>query len=158
MGRGLRKALSNSAAAVVNYLFGRDMDGISLPESRPNWSRRVRAAGVKDMGPLSSDGRTAGRRAIRKRPSIDRGGSTAPNSGDPSPELTAHREKVRLAEAVEEARREWVAARNYFDHVVDPDLIDFAVLSIGAAEKRYMFLLDEARRAGVQVDPLTLNV
>lgn len=60
----------------------------------------------------------------------------------------------RLADAVEDARRQWVAARQFFDHVTEPELIDYAVFSIGAAEKRYMFLLDEARRRGVKVNPL----
>lgn len=67
----------------------------------------------------------------------------------------AHR--LHLAEAVEEARRQWVAARKFFDNVIEPELIDYAVFSIGAAEKRYMFLLDEARRYGVKVHPLKLN-
>jgi len=64
---------------------------------------------------------------------------------------------VHLAQAVEEARGQWVAARKFFDNVIEPDLIDYAVFSIGAAEKRYMFLLDEARRQGVQVHPLKFN-
>lgn len=66
-------------------------------------------------------------------------------------------EKARLAAAVDEARRQWVAARKFFDNVTETDLIDYAVFSIGAAEKRYMFLLDEARKQGVEVDPLTFR-
>lgn len=66
----------------------------------------------------------------------------------PTPQQTA------LATAVERAHREWVTARSFFDNVSDPRLVDYAIYSIGAAEKRYMFLLDEARRQGLRVDPL----
>lgn len=84
-------------------------------------------------------------------PVLARTGRAAP--GRPGPPLL-HVEQARLAEAVEQARLEWLAARNYFDQVVEPDLIDYAVLSIGAAEKRYMLLLARARQADVKVDPL----
>lgn len=67
-------------------------------------------------------------------------------------------EQISLAAAVERARQEWLTARAYFDTVTDPRLVDYAIYSIGAAEKRYMFLLDEARRQGVRVDPLKQNM
>ncbi|MBS3874144.1 MAG: YaaL family protein [Firmicutes bacterium] len=47
------------------------------------------------------------------------------------------------------AHQEWVAARQYFDHVSDPDLIDHAVYVNQAAEKRYMYLLKQARSQGI---------
>lgn len=50
-----------------------------------------------------------------------------------------------IRRAVEQARNEWLCARAYFDNVTDPDLIDHAIYSIEAAERKYMFLL---RRAG----------
>lgn len=59
---------------------------------------------------------------------------------------TAHTEMLSL---VEEARKEWVAAKNYFDNVLDPDLIDHAVYVSQAAEKRYMYLLKQARSQNV---------
>lgn len=62
-------------------------------------------------------------------------------------------ERSTLLAAVEDARREWLMARTYFDNVTDPRLVDYAIYSIGAAEKRYMYLLDEARRHGVEVEP-----
>ena len=37
-------------------------------------------------------------------------------------------------------------ARSYFENVTDPRLVDYAILSMGAAERRLMYLLDEARR------------
>lgn len=63
-------------------------------------------------------------------------------------------EHSALAADVERARQEWLTARSYFDSVTDPRLVDYAIYSIGAAEKRYMFLLDEARRQGLRVEPL----
>lgn len=45
-----------------------------------------------------------------------------------------------------EAHREWLAAREFFDHATDPDLIDYAILSLKAAEKRYVYLWKRARQ------------
>ncbi|MGB9793257.1 MAG: YaaL family protein, partial [Thermacetogeniaceae bacterium] len=44
-----------------------------------------------------------------------------------------------------EAHREWLAAREFFDNATDPDLIDYAILSLKAAEKRYVYLWKKAR-------------
>lgn len=44
-----------------------------------------------------------------------------------------------------EAHRDWLAARKFFDCATDPDLIDFAILSLQAAEKRYVYLWKKAR-------------
>lgn len=46
---------------------------------------------------------------------------------------------------IEDARREWQTAREYFNSVTDPDLIDYAIHTLGAAEKRYVYLLRRAR-------------
>jgi len=59
-----------------------------------------------------------------------------------------------LLALVEEARQEWDAARGYFDSVSEPDLIDHAVYVNQAAEKRYMYLLKQARNNGVQSSSL----
>ena len=50
---------------------------------------------------------------------------------------------------INQARGEWIAAREYFDNVSDPTLIDYAVCIYHAAEKRYMYLLNEARSQGL---------
>jgi hypothetical protein len=47
---------------------------------------------------------------------------------------------------VEEARQEWQAAMSYFNHIVEPDLVDHAIHAMVAAEKKYMFLLKKARQ------------
>ncbi len=59
-----------------------------------------------------------------------------------------------LLSLVEEAREEWAAARTYFDSVSEPDLIDHAVYVSQAAEKRYMYLLKQARSQGLQASSL----
>ncbi|WP_078811038.1 DUF2508 family protein [Selenihalanaerobacter shriftii] len=45
------------------------------------------------------------------------------------------------------ARQEWLEARQYFERVNDPDLIDYAIYSLEAAESKYNYLLKEARRS-----------
>ncbi|WP_350343696.1 DUF2508 family protein [Proteinivorax tanatarense] len=45
----------------------------------------------------------------------------------------------------EEAKREWQCAKEYFNSVTDPDLVDYAIHSIAAAEKRYQYLLKQAK-------------
>lgn len=50
-----------------------------------------------------------------------------------------------LAESVEEARKEWLLARRYFESVNEPELVDHAAYLIKATERRYMFLVRLAR-------------
>ncbi|GAB6877361.1 hypothetical protein JCM13210_24530 [Thermaerobacter litoralis] len=52
--------------------------------------------------------------------------------------------------AVEQARRDWEQARLYFESVTDRDLVDQAIHLVLAAEKRYAYLLKQARRRGIQ--------
>lgn len=49
-------------------------------------------------------------------------------------------------EQIREALREWQAATAYFESVTDPALVDYAVYDMEAAEKRYMYLLQSARK------------
>ena len=50
---------------------------------------------------------------------------------------------------IEEAKQDWLAARNYFNAVTDPELIDHAIYMMEAAEKRYVYLLKRAREDGI---------
>ncbi|MDH7578347.1 MAG: DUF2508 family protein [Bacillota bacterium] len=45
-----------------------------------------------------------------------------------------------------EAHREWMAARKLFDFATEPDLVDYAIHSLKAAEKRYIYLWKKARQ------------
>jgi len=46
-----------------------------------------------------------------------------------------------LEENLKEAYREWKLALEYFDNATEPELIDHASYLIGAAERKYMYLL-----------------
>jgi KaiC/GvpD/RAD55 family RecA-like ATPase len=51
------------------------------------------------------------------------------------------KDSVDLVAQIEEAKREWLHARSFFDAVTDPDLIDYAIYSMQAAERRYVYML-----------------
>ena len=74
---------------------------------------------------------------------------------DPLPRRSGRRAEVdNVDKAVEKARAEWQAARLYFENVTDPELIDHAIFSLEAAERKYMYLLRqaEASRGGLPRD------
>lgn len=48
---------------------------------------------------------------------------------------------ARLAALIERARLDWLAAQSEFNTVTDPELVDHAIYSIQAAERRYVYLL-----------------
>lgn len=50
---------------------------------------------------------------------------------------------------VDQAHREWRMALNNFNHVVDPDLIDYYIYNIEAAEKRYVYFIKLARKENI---------
>ena len=49
-------------------------------------------------------------------------------------------------EAARIAKEEWLWALAYFHEVSEPGLVDYAVYSLHAAERKYMYLLDKARK------------
>lgn len=51
---------------------------------------------------------------------------------------------------IEQAKQEWKQAANYFNNVSDPELVDHAILLREAAERRYMYLLKQAKLSEVQ--------
>ncbi len=52
-------------------------------------------------------------------------------------------------ESISRAREDWLAARNYFEMVSDPDLVDHAIYLLEAAERKYMYLLKRAKNEGL---------
>lgn len=58
-----------------------------------------------------------------------------------------------LQEAVERARREWLSSQDYYNSVSDTDLVDHAVFLMQAAEKKYVYLLKQARLQGITHSP-----
>jgi hypothetical protein len=51
-----------------------------------------------------------------------------------------------------QAREEWLSAHSYFNNATDPALVDHSILLLQAAERKYMFLLNEAKARGLAVD------
>lgn len=62
------------------------------------------------------------------------------------------KEDAALMASIAAARREWQQAYRCFQNATDPDLIDVAILNLGAAERRYMYLLKLARLRGLAVE------
>lgn len=65
-------------------------------------------------------------------------------------ELTRSEDEIRppvkaMEDLVTEARDEWQAATEYFHEVSDPELVDYAIRNLDAAEKRYNYLLRQVR-------------
>jgi hypothetical protein len=54
-----------------------------------------------------------------------------------------------LLTLVEKARREWEEAQMLFNEVKEPELIDHAIYNMEATERKYMFLLKEAKKGNV---------
>lgn len=63
----------------------------------------------------------------------------------------------KLPDVVEQARQEWADAQRYYNSVSDKDLIDHAVYMMQAAEKKYMYLLKQARQQGITYSPYAVN-
>ena len=56
--------------------------------------------------------------------------------------VVKEREKT-LFDEIREAHSQWIDAKQYFNNVSDPDLIDYATYRIEAAKARYMYLLNQ---------------
>lgn len=52
------------------------------------------------------------------------------------------------------AREEWLNAQTLFDTVSEPDMVDAAIYMITAAEKKYSYLLREAKGLGLMAESL----
>ena len=46
---------------------------------------------------------------------------------------------------IENAKKEWEDAKNIFENVSQPDLVDYAIYKVEAAEQKYIFLLKQYR-------------
>ncbi|HEY3316219.1 MAG TPA: YaaL family protein [Bacillota bacterium] len=57
-----------------------------------------------------------------------------------------------FGDSVEQARRDWLAAKSYFEAVTDPDLIDHAIFMLEATERKYMFLIKRAKLEGLTLE------
>lgn len=46
---------------------------------------------------------------------------------------------------LDQAKRDWMMAQRIFEEASHPELIDYAIYNLKAAEKRYMYLLKQFR-------------
>lgn len=46
---------------------------------------------------------------------------------------------------IQKAHNEWKMAKNIFNNASEPDLIDFAIYNMEAAEKKYVYLMKKAK-------------
>ncbi len=58
------------------------------------------------------------------------------------------KEEVSLEDMLQDAHREVQEAENLFARVKDEEMIDYAILNLQAAEKRYHYLLKTMKRQG----------
>jgi len=55
-----------------------------------------------------------------------------------------------LEEHLNKAYHEWKEAQNYFNNATEPELIEHASYLIGAAERKYMYLLRRYKEESVE--------
>lgn len=60
--------------------------------------------------------------------------------------------QAQQREQIQQALRDWKNAAAYFENVADPELVDFAVYDMEAAQRRYVYLLRNARNGGNTID------
>lgn len=54
--------------------------------------------------------------------------------------------------AIAKARQEWYDAQNYFENVVEQDLIDHAIYKMEAAKSKYVYMIKHAKQCGIKMD------
>ena len=52
---------------------------------------------------------------------------------------------------IENAKREWEDAKNIFENVSQPDLVDYAIYKVEAAEKKYIYLLRQVKNGSTNI-------
>lgn len=57
--------------------------------------------------------------------------------------------KDNIYVSLKKAKKEWDNAKNIFENVSNPDLVDYAIYNIDAAEKRYIYLLKQIKSGNV---------
>ncbi|NLJ57743.1 MAG: YaaL family protein [Tissierellia bacterium] len=55
-------------------------------------------------------------------------------------------EKDEMYINIENAKKEWEDAKNIFENVTQPDLVDYAIYKVEAAEQKYIYLLKQYRK------------
>ncbi len=63
------------------------------------------------------------------------------DSGGDLPSDSQSETQEELSGIIDKAKKEWLDAQSYFNHATEPELIDHAILSLQAAERKYMYWL-----------------
>lgn len=64
--------------------------------------------------------------------------------------MDSHKQEEQLLLAIEDAVEQIRIARDFFDNVNEPKLIDYAIYLEEAAKARYEFLISEAKRLNIK--------
>lgn len=60
-------------------------------------------------------------------------------------------ENEDLIESINDAKKEWLSARNNFEQAVESDIVDYYVYKIKAYQIRYEYLLKKAKEKGISI-------
>lgn len=61
------------------------------------------------------------------------------------------KDDIELLQDLEEAKDNWKVAMNYFEFVSDSRLVDYAIFKEEAAKAKYMYLLKEVKKRGIEI-------
>ncbi|MFZ5943172.1 MAG: DUF2508 family protein [Bacillota bacterium] len=75
----------------------------------------------------------------------------------PSQFLDEIEQTPSLVEMIQNAKEEWLDAKEFFEEVTDPVLIDHAIHRMESAEKRYIYLLKLAHQEKIINEKVELN-
>lgn len=78
--------------------------------------------------------------------------STLAGLGYKQREETSPEEK--MLQEIWEAHEEWVNSINNFNYVSEPDLIEYSIYDIETKQKRYSYLIKQAKDQQIDVAPL----
>lgn len=56
--------------------------------------------------------------------------------------------KEELEMKIQSAKQEWINAQEYFNEAIEPELVDHAILTLQAAERKYMYWLQQIKDWG----------
>ncbi len=67
----------------------------------------------------------------------------------PEDKKSVMKEQEEMLTVINEAKKEWEDAKQFYNNVDDPDLIDYAIYAIQAAEKKYTYLYKKAKKKSI---------
>jgi hypothetical protein len=63
------------------------------------------------------------------------------------PSQSIQETQEELTVIVNAAKQEWLNAQSYFNQATEPELVDHAILSLQAAERKYMYWLNRMKKS-----------